>query len=147
MMTLSEKRLFFLEGKWTFNRSTNGFGHMTGRSSFLPTPDALSTFAYQETGLFVTLLGVNLPFYKEYIYCLNKGMIEVYFASDRKKQGFFYALAFSSPNKATGSHQCRDDLYEASYTFLDDTTFTLQYDIEGPKKHISIETIFKREGS
>jgi len=146
-MAISEKHLLSLEGKWTFNRSTNGFGTMMGSASFLPFSDDLSCFAYQETGIFVTPHGAKLTFYKEYIYCLNKGVIEVYFASQQKKQGFFHALTFSSPNTATAIHQCRDDLYTATYTFLDNNTFTLQYDIKGPKKHILIETIFKREGS
>ena len=144
-MTLPEKYLSSLAGKWTFNRSTNGFGDMIGSASILPLPNDFSILSYQETGIFVTPQGAGVPFYREYLYCLNKGVIEVYFSSHQKKQGLFHILTFSSANTARASHPCGDDLYEATYTFLDDNTFTLRYDVKGPTKHIVIETVFKKQ--
>jgi len=146
-MSISEDHFLFLKGNWTIDRSTNGFGYMLGSASFLPLSGDLPTLAYQETGVFVTAQGENLNFYREYIYSLNKGIIEVHFASQQKKQGFFHALTFSSSNVATATHPCRDDLYRATYTFLNENSFSLAYDIKGPKKHIRIETVFKRKES
>ena len=142
-MTLTEKYFFSLEGKWIFNRSTNGFGDMTGSASFLPLPNDFSTFSYRETGIFVTPQGMDTPFYREYLYCLNKRVIEVYFSIHQKKQGLFHTLTFSS-HTAMAIHPCRDDIYTATYTFLDDSTFMLRYDVKGPAKDIIIETVFKK---
>ena len=65
-MTLTEQYFFSLEGKWIFNRSTNGFGDMTGSASFLPLPNDFSTFSYRETGIFVTPQGMDIPFDRDW---------------------------------------------------------------------------------
>ena len=149
-MILSEKIFFFLEGKWTLNRSTNGFGDMTGLATFSLISKRNSTLLYREDGIFTTLHQEKLLFYKEYIYCLHQGVIEVYFSSLQKKQNLLHTLTFSQNSddcSAIGTHHCKHDLYKAIYTFVDMNTFTLRYDVQGPQKKLIIETHFTRQKS
>lgn len=143
-MIINQEKFAFFEGEWVFDRFITGSFAMKGFASFLPFQDVTPSYSYREDGEFTTPHGDHFPFYRDYIYCLNPDSIDVYFASHQKKQGHFYRLNFSSDNKASGSHLCRDDFYKATYTFLNENNFSLQFEVKGPRKDFLIETTFKR---
>jgi hypothetical protein len=147
-MTLAKKIFFSLEGKWRIERTTNGHGSMNGFALFRPISASIPSFFYREDGFFYTVYGEKLTFYQEYFYCLNQEHIEVYFASREKKQRFFHSFTFLSleaTNSTPALHQCGNDKYIATYTFLNKDTFTLHYNIHGPQKKLILTTQFKRE--
>lgn len=147
-MMLAQKIFFSLKGKWVFKRTTNGHGSMNGSALFRPISTSIPSFFYREDGLFYTTYGDTLAFYREYLYCLNQEHIEVYFTSQGKKQRFFHSFTFPSSqikNSTPAIHHCGEDKYIATYTFLNKNTFTLDYNILGPKKEITLKTHFKRE--
>ncbi|MBI2707255.1 MAG: hypothetical protein HYX35_02945 [Proteobacteria bacterium] len=143
---LAKEKFVFFQGTWTLERTTNGFGKMQGTASFFPFSDQLPALLYREEGTFLTPQANLFDFYKEYIYFFNHEQIEVYFASGETKQDLFLSLTASpKDDSATGTHLCEKDLYLATYRFLDNDTFTLHYDVKGPKKDLKIETYFKRD--
>jgi len=147
-MRITIKEIFqLLAGDWDLCRSTNGFGAMKGRAQFLS--DLLHPFMlfYREEGIFTTNTDISLSFYKEYIYSFANERIEVYFAHKGEKIKFFHSLHFSfgtSYCTALARHRCEQDTYRAKYTFLDRDTFSLEYNINGPRKALTIYTLFKR---
>jgi len=145
-MQLADEKFFSLEGKWRLKRSIPGFGEMKGLASFSLLPQFPCTFFYREEGIFKTSASLSLPFYREYMYCLRDGKIDVYFASGGKKEGLFLSLSSSQDNGylATGVHQCGEDTYLATYRFLTHNTFFLRCDVKGPQKDFSIHTCFER---
>ncbi len=142
---ISKEKFLSLQGKWALKRSTNGFGNMQGVAVFSPFVGQYPSLLYREEGTFFTPQEGLFDFYRDYIYFLNDKQIDVYFVSVSKKQDLFLSLTPSSTNRsATGSHMCKEDLYVATYQFLDSDTFTLYYEIKGPKKDLIIETLFER---
>lgn len=145
-MSSAKKAFSFLEGKWGLIRSTNGFGSMKGEALFMPLLGAPSFLSYREEGIFETLYGEGLLFYREYMYVLNDEEIDIYFASHQKKQHLFHTLSFL-PHKNSCSasvHLCGKDLYVPTYTFLDKDSFALEYRVKGPKKDLIIQSLFQR---
>lgn len=143
----SREIFLFLHGSWHLHRSTNGHGKMNGRAFFSPlSGDSLSLF-YREEGEYTLQNGTTFAFFKEYIYCLYQGYLDVYFTHDKKRSCLFYRLVFSeTPHYclARGQHCCAKDTYIATYQFFDSERFTLEYDIHGPKKNLKIHTLFQR---
>ena len=148
-MQSAEKIFFSLEGKWGLTRSTNGFGKMKGDALFSLIPDTMPSFSYREEGIYETPYGEDLLFYRDYIYVLYDGKIEIYFASHQKKQHLFHTLTFAPSRKecAVSVHLCGKDLYTPTYVFLDEDTFTLEYKVKGPKKDLVIQTYFQRRAN
>jgi len=145
-MLFAEKIFFSLEGKWGFTRSTNGFGNMKGHAFFSPLSGSIPSFSYREEGIFETSYGGDLLFYREYLYLLHEGKIDIYFAIHQKKQGLFHTLAFSPHGNSCSAsvHLCGKDLYTPTYTFLDEDNFTLEHKVKGPQKDLVIQTLFQR---
>ena len=147
-LNLSEKYFFLLKGKWNLNRSINDHGHMKGIATFSPfCMNPLALF-YREEGEHILQNGVAFSFFKEYIYCLNQKYIDVYFSYNTKRSALFHKLLFEEAFEsclATGEHGCGKDTYKAIYQFFGLNTFTLQYDIRGPKKNLRIHTLFQRQ--
>lgn len=142
---ISKEKFLSLQGKWALKRSTNGFGDMQGIAVFSPFIDQRPALLYREEGVFLTSQEGLFDFYREYIYFLADQKIDVYFSSKSIKQALFLSLTSSSSNcSVTGAHTCKDDLYLATYQFLGDNTFTLHYDVKGPKKDFTIKTLFQR---
>lgn len=144
-MNLEEKIFHFLRGNWTFYRLTNGQGEMWGKAYFTDFLEDFPRLQYKEAGTFVTPQKVQIPFYQNYIYILRNNKIKVYFNSLQKKEDLFYILEFYDGNKAFGDHVCGNDKYQATYTFLNENQFTLQYKVVGPRKNYLIETNFQRQ--
>lgn len=145
-MELAETLFYFFQGWWLIDRSTNGQGKMQGEASFSLRENDFQTLLYREEGEHITQKGCSLSFFKEYLYCLNDQKLEVHFTRSGEKGELFYQLLLlNSGTLATASHLCGQDMYAATYQFLDRNHFTLQYDIHGPKKDIRLHTLFTRQ--
>jgi len=148
-MELSKRIFFFLQGQWLIERSTNGHGKMEGMASFVPLQDDPQTLLYREEGEYLMPSGIaSFSFFKEYMYGLNQEYLEAYFTYHGKKFGLFHRLILSEvcdKYSARAYHSCGQDTYIATYQFVDSNTFTLHYDIQGPKKNLRIQTHFKRQ--
>lgn len=135
----------YLQGEWLLERRTNGHGQMQGRASFSALDNAEQSLHYREQGQHVTAMGRACSFFKEYLYTLDQGSIVVYFCASAIKGGLFYPLCFAEDgSSATGKHLCAQDLYEASYQFVNANEFILHYQITGPRKNLLIQTQFQR---
>jgi hypothetical protein len=142
-MDYSAQRFFSFEGRWTFIRSVNASEIMRGTAVFHPIDKRSSSYSYQEEGTYIAEHLAELSFFREYIYFLENETIDIYFAFQKKKREFFHTLAFTTPDQACGIHHCACDIYKATYTFLKNDTFIVQYDVKGPKKDFVIQTVFK----
>lgn len=143
-MNIAEKHFLFFEGNWSLRRFINGHGEMKGLASFHPLRGLLPSYAYYEKGIFLNSDRTESDFFREYIYCLNHGKVEVYFSFRKKRKNLFHTLEFTSQQKAFATHLCNKDSYKATYIFLNQNAFILEYKVRGPKKAFKIETFFRR---
>lgn len=157
-----EKLFKALRGQWSFSRkfknmsSQKSLGTAKGMAIFSPIEN--NVLAYEEKGEFTAQSGSTLSMEREYLYSYDpeKDTIEKHFSQDKKPNGLFYSLAFSSDRllkTATGDHLCKKDRYKASYSFQFEGTednlkkFTLTYQVKGPEKDYESETVFEKKRS
>lgn len=132
---------FFLKlpGKYHIKRTIDNHGYGEGISYFLQinTNELLykEELNFHYHGCDNEILAV-----KEYKYILENNGITKYFTDE--KSSLFYQLDFVDNTKAIGSHLCGRDKYNATYIFLDSDSFSLTYEVLGPKKNFNINTVF-----
>lgn len=134
------KKIFdSLEGHWQWRRTISEQGTAQGKASF--TRLSPTQLAYREDGLLSTQ-STDFKMFRTYTYQLEEENISVFFAGHTNS--LFHRLQFTSPITASASHLCLCDHYEATYTFLNPTTFRLTYQVKGPKKDYTIDTTFEK---
>ena len=97
---------------------------------------------YREEGTWTTRENNKVDCYREYVYSLESGAINVFFKENPLR--FFHTIQFadSELKKAQGQHFCHLDLYKANYLFQDERTFTLVYCVKCPRKDYQITMNF-----
>ncbi|KIJ88634.1 DUF6314 family protein [Rickettsia asembonensis] len=136
------KEIFLrLSGKYRINRIIDNYGYGEGIAYFLL--KSLNELIYKEE------LQIHYNDYdhqilanKEYRYILENNNIVKYFA--KAENSLFHSLDFIDNSRATGSHLCGSDEYNATYIFLNPDSFTLNYRVLGPQKDYNINTVFNR---
>ena len=127
-------------GNWEINRILGHQGSATGLASFMFTKD--NTLKYHEI-LRISLKNTPDTFsgYKTYIYeYKNEHIIKKFYENPLR---LFYQLTFSKDyTKASGSHLCKADQYDAAYLFKDKNHFMLSYQVTGPHKNYVITSHF-----
>lgn len=139
---MRERIFSSLAGCWSFTRRISEGTLVKGLARFSSLgPRCLR---YIEEGTLTTAQGVVCDCYRNYLYRLENGEIHVFF--DETPPRFFHALVFSADEQsAGGEHLCGQDLYKATYYFLDTRTFTLTYAVQGPAKDYQMITEFHKE--
>jgi len=112
-----------------------------GGSAFF-TPDESGQIYHNESGTFKYPQGEG-DFFQEYIYTLENESLVIYFAKNSKKQGHFLTLALNKSNQAFCQHLCKQDLYNAFFSF-EKNTFKTHFTVKGPRKNHVIKTIYKK---
>ncbi len=136
-----QKHFLRLKGNWKFQRQVNDLDAMSGYAFFEIIPNQPSCYWYYEEGIYKNS---NQNFFREYIYSLENQDILVFLARAKKKLGLLYKLKFISNTQATGEHMCINDHYQALYTFQNESQFTLNIKVDGPRKNDLIETKFNK---
>ncbi|WP_202068766.1 DUF6314 family protein [Rickettsia tillamookensis] len=106
-------------------------------------PESLNELIYkEELQIHYNDYDYQIPANKEYRYVLEDDNIVKYFA--KAENSLFHRLDFIDNSRATGSHLCGEDQYNATYIFLNPDSFTLNYKVLGPQKDYNINTVFNR---
>ncbi|MEY4463489.1 MAG: hypothetical protein RLZZ81_460 [Pseudomonadota bacterium] len=130
-----------LPGKYRINRIIDNHGYGEGVAYFLP--KSLNELIYkEELKIHYNDSDHQILASKEYRYILEDDNIVKYFAE--AENNLFYRLDFIDDSRATGSHLCDKDEYNATYIFLNPDSFSLNYKIFGPQKNYNINTVFNR---
>jgi len=129
-----------LQGSWKLDRTITSFNKLIGTASGIANAIKIndSTLFYKEE-LEVIINNVKTKSHKQYLYNLEDGKLYKKFDDNT----LFYQLIFKK-YLAKGVHLCGKDLYKATYKFYNDTNFSLEYDIKGPRKDDVIKTEFLR---
>jgi len=166
-----------LNGPWSFNRSLvsklthTPSGTVTGTATLLPiaptSESSAAEYLYTEEGTMTTSQGLQMNTRRRYVWRLSKATetssptISVFFVKpdNFSPDGLFHHLQFSkSPSqsiKASGSHWCEPDQYEAEYEFsakgrdgpISLADFSITYHVKGPQKDYTSMTNFSKIGA
>lgn len=135
-----------LPGIWQFNRTILNHGSVSGHAHFIPIQPFL--LHYKEQGVFTTQ-DKEFQASREYSYYYEAktDKISVSFIENGRPTYLFHELNFAAPHSAmaTGEHLCNQDMYYATYTFIDPNTFRINYRVEGPTKNYISDTLFRRD--
>ncbi len=133
-----------LEGCWRLNRNIPNRGIVSGLATFMRVNP--TTLHYHEVGKmkldgFENSMDVTRSYWYAYT---SDDDIKVYFDSELSQ--LFQALKFDeSVSRATSSHLCIADTYDATYQFALPTTFSIRYKVLGPEKDYYIETTYEKQ--
>ena len=145
---INEQVFRFLEGDWEVRRHFAGSysGAFTGKASFAPELEDLSTFRYTEQGELTDREGQQFDAKQSYRYRLVMGQLQVL-----KREGLewivMHELEFSrKANVASASHVhlCGQDHYATVYQVDFSGTWKLSYAVSGPKKDYRICSVYSR---
>jgi len=128
-----------LEGTWQIARTITPGGRFAGQGAFNMVSD--DELAYEESGELTLDSGQVIEAGRRFIYRLEGGVIAVYFDDGESKGQLFHRLEFKR-NMATGNHWCKDDYYEAQYSFNLPSDFEITYKVKGPKKDYVSASVF-----
>jgi len=147
------KTFGLMAGSWNLYRTITSpkFQPMTGSGKAIfekYQKDAPSLLYKEELTLHLPSESINAS--KDYIFRLIDNQISVFFNENPER--FFYTLKFDDDHptadrlfqQAGGEHLCGNDNYRASYSFFDDNTFELTYQVSGPKKDYTTITKYNR---
>jgi hypothetical protein len=131
-------------GCWNFSRTISNGSFAEGVAIFSE-KGADDESLYREEGFLTTEAKTKHAFWKEYIYRLCGGQIQVFFKENPPR--LFHTLRFGKEREAQGEHLCLLDQYKATYYFENAKVFSLSYQVLGPSKNYQIYTTFtKMEG-
>lgn len=122
---------------WCIDRNVSNYGRLRGEAELIQiSQDSLK---YREN---LTLESSYEKWHREYFYSYEDGNVIKYF-SDGK---LFYPLEFKCEGRLSiiGEHLCDCDLYKAVYSIKDESSFSLEYTVNGPNKSYKITTKFVR---
>ena len=160
-----------LEGSWTVHRRINSqlqslpSGDFEGFAKLIPRPPSDPSYnaelLYVEDGQFTTDSGLIMKARRRYVYRYHgmSGSISAWFVKmdETTVDYLFHDLVFSPDSdsershnvlRASGSHLCVDDNYEAGYKF-DSTgkvlsSWALSYHVKGPSKDYVSDAIYTK---
>lgn len=150
-MILTAKNIFVnLIGVWNFSRSIKDYLNKaeisaTGIVEF--TSINLNKTLYKEEGSLL-MNGKKISFTRKYYYCLEEGLIKIYFADGVNYGSLFHTLDINFkelPAMAKGRHLCINDLYQGVFHFYHENKFKNSFKIKGPHKDQLIDTVFDRQ--
>lgn len=150
MTALFETLFTSLKGDWVITRSIPFHGKFKGRAHFKYISSTL--LHYQEEGLLRITQKTCYQATREYFYCYrdySNAPIAVYFVNNNAPGELLHALTRQSPSssfpfKANALHHCLHDTYSATYEFIHDKKFYIDYHIDGPHKKYVINTCYQR---
>lgn len=134
-----------LSGRWTFQRTIEGFGAMDGAATF--TPGDAGCLNYHEKGILKLTKGGEFPAERDYIFRWRKDGFDVLFKEDQPRlfQEISLAPTHDSGLSGVGDHLCVRDTYSSRYEFLPDGRFTIRHVVNGPAKDYVMVTTYTRD--
>jgi hypothetical protein len=132
----AEELFEYLKGTWKITKTLGDLGIASGEAKIIPNQEG---YLHYREDVLITINNSEVKGYKEYLYSMKDDVLSKHFTD----LNLFYHLNLGQYS-ATGHHQCSEDHYDASYAFLADNSFTLEYKVHGPKKDYIISTEFVR---
>jgi hypothetical protein len=135
-----------LEGTWDLVRTIENQATMTGIAVFAPQLGTM--LKYREDGRIRLADGKEFSAHREYRFERDSGGFAVYFEEEPPRL-FHRIRIVRDANALAGSatHLCAPDIYDSSYRFLVDGSFTIQHAVRGPRKEYVSTTVFKRRSA
>ena len=161
-----------LQGLWQLSRTYTSrlpeypSGPSSGTAEFIPRKSSAQSSAthrieylYSEKTLLTTSRGLQLQGTQQYIYQYDEDLdkLQVYFTKRDEEFALdylFHQINISppqgnfSPWQATSHHLCTPDTYDVAYEFhfqgSNLLTFKISYEVTGPRKDYSMETVYTR---
>jgi hypothetical protein len=141
-----------LAGVWSIDRSIEPGGRFEGQALFRP--DGPDRLAYQEKGDMILADGSRFEATRRYVYDWIgnwiQGRIVVRFDDGPNRGNVFLKLDLRSaddaaePIEARDSHLCGEDVYDATYRFVDAGRFEFTCRVHGPRKDYVLRTVYSR---
>lgn len=132
-----------LLGEWIFDREIAGQARMSGAASFVLI--APGTALYREGGELRLHSGERLHSRQSYVYAEAAEGFVVRFEDSGD---LFEEVRLEPDGKGTlvgtAQHLCADDLYVSKYVFEADGSFTVQHEVNGPRKAYTVRTVYRR---
>ena len=132
-----------LSGRWTFERSIEGHGSMTGTATFSPEGELL---AYREQGALRLGDGSELQGEREYAYYGRQDGFAVFFAEKPPRLFHEVRLLETDDGHLHGQaeHRCGQDHYFSTYELRCDGSLLVRHVVRGPRKDYAVNTAYRR---
>lgn len=142
-MNNSYKIFKSLKGNWRINRTIIGpdntkIGSALGEAVFL---HKLNTCEYEEN-VETEFSHGKVKGSQNYLYKFNK--INSVISKHSPDGKMLYELNIESSDRAIGEFICEKDEYKATYNFIDNANFIINYLVKGPNKNYKISTQYQK---
>lgn len=135
----------YLQGEWRFYRTIEPHGHAQGIAQFSPMDNQENCLYYQEHGQFFQNEQQYFKMQRDYIYVCAENTIDIYHARTGIQGDFFLKVVFESyTTAAIATHLCQQDLYQATFSLINEQNFQVEYRVNGPKKNYLIHTKYQK---
>lgn len=84
---------------------------------------------------------------KQYRYKFKEDDVSIYNGEKSGNAAHYqkmFDLNFTGGKSAEGKYKCGNDMYNCTFTFLSDTSFSITYKVTGPKKDYTLISIFEK---
>lgn len=145
----TEEKVFrFLEGEWVVRRHFEGScgGAFSGKASFAPKADSVSSYQYTEQGELTDSEGKTFDAKQSYRYRLEDRTLQV-LKREASDWIVMHELEFDLKDgiaTAQHVHLCGEDHYATVYRVDFSGTFEITYSVSGPKKDYRIRSVFSQ---
>ncbi len=137
-----------LPGTWELRREVPGQGHVIGTVTFTPAGDGI--LRYDETGRFQLTNGTSTDASRSYIYELRGDKIVIRYNDPARRGDILHELSFTPENggfRSQHCHVCAADTYNLVFRFSADRRIEMSYEVHGPKKDYSMQSVLTRAAS
>lgn len=137
-----------LPGTWRLYRDVPGQGHIIGTVTFTPVGDEV--LHYEETGRFHLENGTSTEATRSYIYELQDDKIIIRYNDPARQGDILHELEFIPENggfRSQHCHVCAADTYDLVFRFSADRRIEMSYEVHGPKKDYSMQSVLTRAAS
>ena len=89
--------------------------------------------------------GEKLTGYREYLYVFGARDLKIFFFADNKQGDLFLSIPLTKDRSnetlyGEAKHLCVEDNYQARFSFATTDSFSIEYDVRGPRKNYQMRT-------
>ena len=132
-----------LAGRWGLERRIEGHASMKGTTDFSWREDG--RLSYLERGVLQLVTGDEFETHRRYLFEQRADGFVVHFAEDPPR--VFHKITLEEKRGTLfgeADHLCNHDLYQSSYEFHLDGSFSIRHDVYGPRKDYEMVTVYRR---
>jgi hypothetical protein len=145
MISPAQQIFLDLPGKWSLHRDIPGYGQIKGQVEFSELTE--NRLVYHEEGSLSLETGQTLSTSRSYIYELVDDKIIILYNDPTRQGDVLHELVFISQEDAFVSrhcHTCALDTYDLIFRFGVNRNIEMFYQIKGPKKDYTLQSLLTR---